>query len=97
MKTLIGISLIRSTKVSYIDNVSRTNGVGTCTYKEDSIELATIEEGTDPLTRYATLITSIVVRYYDVVIGLDTSSAINTLPRKEITVIVYTYILASFK
>ena len=49
-KTLIGIGLAYSTRVSYIDNVSRTDRVGTCTYKEDSIELVTIEEGTDPLT-----------------------------------------------
>ena len=47
---MIGIGLVRSTKVSYIDNVSRTNGVGTYTYKEDSIEPITIEEGTDPST-----------------------------------------------
>ena len=94
---MIGIGLVRGTEVSYIDNISRTNGVGTYTYKEDSIELATIEEGTDPLTRYATLITSVVARYYNVAIGLDASSVTNTLSRREIIVIVYTYILVSFR
>ena len=94
---MIGISLVRSTRVSYIDNVSRTNRVGTYTYKEDSIELATIEEGTDPSIRCVALITSIVARYYDIAIGLDASSATNTLPRREIIAIVYTYILASFR
>ena len=96
-KTLIGISLVYSTGVSYINNVSQTNGVGTCTYKEDSIELATIEEGTDPLIRCATSTISVVARHYDIAIGLDTSSATNTLPRREIIAIVYTYILASFR
>ena len=96
-KTLIGIGLVRSTRVSYIDNVSRTNRVGTYTYKEDSIELVTIEEGTDLSTRHATLTIYIVVRYYNIVIGLDAFSATNTLPRREIIAIVYTYILASFR
>ena len=60
------------------------------------MELVTIEEGTDPLTRYAILITSVVAWYYNVVIGLDASDATNTLPRREIIAIVYTCILASF-
>ena len=94
---MIGIGLVRGTGVSYIDNVSQTNGVGTCTYKEDSIELATIEEGTDLSTRYAALITSIVARYYNTAIGLDISSATDTLPRREIIAIVYICILASFR
>ena len=47
---MIGIGLIYSTRVSYIDNVSQTDRAGTYTYKEDSIELVTTEEGTDPLT-----------------------------------------------
>ena len=97
MKTLIGISLVRGTRVSYIDNVSRTDGVGTCTYKEDSIELATTEEGTDLSTRRATSITSVVARYYDVAIGLDTSSTTDTLPGRETIATVYIYILASFR
>ena len=97
MKTLIGIGLIRNTEVSYIDNVSRTNRAGTRTYKEDSIELAIIEEGTDPLTRRITLIISVVARYYNIAIGLDTSSATNTSSRREIMAIVYIYILASFR
>ena len=94
---MIDIGLIYSTRVSYIDNVSRTDRVGTCTYKEDSIELVTIEEGTNLSTRYIALITSIVIRYYNIVIGLDASSAIDTSPRREITAIVYTCILASFR
>ena len=97
MKTLIGISLVYSIRVSYINNVSRTNRVGTYTYKEDSIELATIEENTDPSTQRATLITNVVARYYNVAIGLDASSVIDTLPRKETITTVYTCILASFR
>ena len=57
---MIGIGLVRSTKVSYIDNVSRTNRAGTCTYKEDFIELVIVEEGINPSTQYTTLITSVV-------------------------------------
>ena len=97
MKTLIGISLVRSTEVSYINNVSRTNKVRTRTYKEDSIELVTIEEGTNPLIQRATLTTSVVTRYYNAAIGLDASSATNTLPRREITATVHIRILASFR
>ena len=96
-KTLIGIGLVRGTRVSYIDNVSRTDGVGTRTYKEDSIELATAEEGTDLSTRRAASTTSVVARYYNVAIDLDASSATDTLPGREITTTVYTYILASFR
>ena len=59
-KTLIGIGLVRGTGVSYIDNVSRTDGVGTCTCKVDSIELVTVEEGTDLSTRRAASTTSVV-------------------------------------
>ena len=93
----MGIGLVRSTGVSYIDNISRTDRVGTCTYKEDSIELATAEEGTDPLTQRATSITSVVARYYNAAIGLDTSSAIDTSPRREIMATVRTCIPASFR
>ena len=96
-KTLIDIGLVYSTGVSYIDNVSRTNGVGTRTYKEDSIELATIEEGTDLLTRHVASITSVVARYHDAAIGLDASGATDTLPGRETIAMAYTYILASFR
>ena len=96
-KTLIGIGFVCSTRVSYIDNVSRTNGVGTYTYKEDSIEPITVKESTNPLTRRAALITSIVARHYDIAISLDASSITDTSPEKEIMAIVYTYILASFR
>ena len=94
---MIGISLVHSTRVSYIDNVSRTDGARTRTYKEDSIELAIVEEGTNPSTRYTTSITSVVARYHDAAIGLDASSAIDTSPRKKTIAIVYTYILVSFR
>ena len=96
-KTLIGIGLVYSTRASYIDNVSRIDGVGTRTYKEDSIELATIEEGTDLSTRRTALITSVVARYYDIAIGLDASSATDTLLGREITATARTCILASFR
>ena len=94
---MIGIGLVRSTRISYIDNVSRTDGVGTRTYKEDSIELVTIEEGTNLSTRYVASIISVVARYYNVAIGLDVSSTTNTLPGREIIAIVYTCILVSFR
>ena len=60
------------------------------------MELVTMEEGTDLLTRRAASITSVVARYYDIVIGLDTSGAIDTLFIKEIIAIVYICILVSF-
>ena len=94
---MINIGLVRSTRVSYIDNVSRTDRVGTRTYKEDSIELATTEEGTNLLTRRTTSTTSVVTRYYNVAIGLDASNATDTSPRRETMAIAYTYILASFR
>ena len=94
---MIGISLVRGTRVCYIDNISRTNRVGTYTYKEDSIELATIEKGTNPSTRYTTSTISVVARYYNIVIGLNISSTTDTSPRRETTAIVYTYILTSFR
>ena len=94
---MIGIGLICSTKVSYIDNVFRTNGVGTCIYKEDSIELVTVEEGTDLSIRYAVSTTSVVARHYDIVIGLDISGITDTLPGREIIATVYTCILVSFR
>ena len=92
---MIGIGLVRSTRVSYIDNVSRTDRVRTRTYKEDSVELVTIEEGTDLSTRRIALITSVVARYYNAAIGLDVSGVTDTLFRREIMAMVYTCILAS--
>ena len=60
------------------------------------MELATMEEGTDPSTRRAASTTSVVARHYNVAIGLDTSSTTDTSSRKETTATVYTRILASF-
>ena len=62
LKTLIDIiSLIRDTIVSYINNTLQTNKVRTCIYKEDSIELVTIIEFSNPLTYYPILIIYIVI------------------------------------
>ena len=97
MKTLIDIGLIYSTRVSYIDNVFRTNRAGTYTYKEDSIELVTTKEGTNLSTQYTTLTISVVARYYNIVIGLDASSTTDTSPRRETIATARIYILASFR
>ena len=57
----------------------------------------TIVEVSNPLTCYTISTRYIAIYYYNIAIDIDILDIVNISPRREIIVIIYTYILVSFK